>query len=129
MFVPAYFNVVCFTLFLFFRKKHQESFKKKKRYAILYEEFYKKIPKKKWRDCKEYFDAIMKGEAQFDIDKLFPFIGIEKYYSMGGSSLTPHQPLCILNHPYYPEFKRRVEEIEFDEIVKMIDTFKNKDNK
>ncbi len=125
MLSPCLCTGTCFILLVYNKEDLKKNVNNQKKVAILREEFLEKVDRKRWKECKEYFDAIIRGEAHFDVEKLFPFIAIQKYYNMGGSTMSPHMRPYIFRHPYYVEFKRKVDEIPLEEIVKRIDTFKN----
>lgn len=76
------------------------------------------ITEQDWKIIRAHFDAIKSGQKQYDFEALFPFIMVEKYIAMGGAPLFNCPPPSLTLHPYYPEFKKRVEQIEVIDILK-----------
>lgn len=73
-----------------------------------------------WKETRDHFDAINTGKEQFDFETLFFFIIVEKYNAMGGIPIYNSPPPFLTLHPYYPEFKKRVEEIDIIPILKKL---------
>ena len=75
----------------------------------------------KWREIIKYFDKLQKNEIEFDFERLFFYIAIQKYFDEGGKTCFPFFHLSVLHHPYFPEFVRKVKEIPLEKILSHID--------